>query len=190
MSVYLWQLAPCNIAGLSPFEDVDFESINLLSQFRAGSGLSFNVVDTRIYIEEIRKNESSSHAILPPSFLVALSYRPHDNTVLNVLSTRRISLSDGLGDLGGEDTTATARSDLDLASPDQQQGQQQSNDTTSTALSSSDSFASLLLSTGIVYLQPALGRYRVCHFTCISSKWSHKSPHVRPFLHISFMAAE
>ena len=127
------------IVGISPFDDIselDFESINLLTTFRAGSSPSFTIVDYRTYIERISGNASTNqNTVLPPTFLLSLSYRPHENTVLRLLSTSRIS------EEVRTSTNTGSQSDSDLDTD------------------SKNAFASLMLSSGILYLQPLLNTF-------------------------------
>lgn len=143
--VKLVHFSPFPNAGITPFGDLselDFESINLLTDFRAGSSPSFTVVDFSTYIEKISHNNASDfhHTILPPNFLLSLSYRPHDNTVLRLLSTTRAS--SGIGTINN--AFKNSGNDIDL-------------DTNST--SGENPFTSLMLSSGILYLFPLHSMY-------------------------------
>jgi hypothetical protein len=137
------------ITGLTPSDELDFETMNLLSEFTPGSSPSFKIVSSSTFTQEITKNGSSAplrNRILPPHFLLSLSYRPHDNTVLNLLSTKRIKTSDNLR------TRETASARDDESAPNQ------ALNTTNNNLGI-DAFASLILSSTITYLQPSLSRY-------------------------------
>lgn len=132
------------IAGITPFDDLEFDSINLLTESKPGfPPPSFNIVNTSTFIQEITRNGSSALGILPPNFLLSLSYRPHDNTVLNLLSTKRITVSESLEDQRTRDTD----SNLEHVALN------------STAEEAGLDFASLILSTGILYVQQSLARY-------------------------------
>lgn len=112
--------------------------MNLLNEFTPGlPPPTFSIVNTSTFIRELRSATPTSR-ILPPNFLLSLSYRPHDNTVLNLLSTKRTKVSDSLrtSDTSGPATTNTTTVDP-----------------------SADTFASLVLSTGVLYLQPSRSRY-------------------------------
>lgn len=118
--------------------------MNLLNQFKPGlsSPLTFSIVNTSTFTQEITSS-SPTNRILPPNFLLSLSYRPHDNTVLNLLSTKkkRITVSDSL--TGDDDAREQAATSTNATSD----------------LGSADVFASLVLSTGVLYLQPSQARY-------------------------------
>ena len=71
-----------------------FESISLLEDFGRGNSPTFTIVNSRKYISEINSVNSSAAArnsTLPPSFLLFLSYKPQNNTVLRLLSSHSIS---------------------------------------------------------------------------------------------------
>ncbi len=71
-----------------------FESVSLLEDFGRGDSPTFTIVDSRKYIREINSVNSSATArnsTLPPSFLLFLSYKPQNNTVLRLLSSHSIS---------------------------------------------------------------------------------------------------
>ena len=71
-----------------------FESISLLEDFGQGDSPTFTIVNSRKYISEINSVNSSAAArnsTLPPSFLLFLSYKPQNNTVLRLLSSHSIS---------------------------------------------------------------------------------------------------
>lgn len=128
-----------SITGLSPFGDLselEFESINLLTTFTAGSSPSFTIVDHRTYIEKITENANFTiQDVLPPSFLLSLSYRPHDNTNIRLLSTSRASkLKTISSDSPGSNSGANSEFH-------------------------NDAFSSLILSSGLMYLQPSLGMF-------------------------------
>ncbi len=148
------KLVPFQIAGITPFGDLselDFESINLLTNFRAGSSPSFTIVDFRTYIERISGNASTiQNPILPPSFLLSLSYRPHANTVLRLLSTTRASK-----ELGTINNASRDETDLDA--------------TSTSSENSKNAFASLMLSLGVLYLQPLHGKYYPFQSTLIAN---------------------
>lgn len=79
-------------AGLTPFEEdgsrPEFETISLLDDFGAGSKPTFTIVDSKRYVQEIKSNSSSAKTkFLPPQFLLSVSYKPRNNTVLRLLST-------------------------------------------------------------------------------------------------------
>lgn len=134
------QLTPFLIAGITPFDDLDFESMNLLSEFRPGlPPLTFSIVNSSTFIQDI-SSASPTNRILPPHFLLSLSYRPHDNTVLNLLSTKRTKVSDGLRTIPSDTERATTGANV-------------------TSGLDADVFASLVLSTGVLYLQPSQARY-------------------------------
>lgn len=83
--------------GIVPFDDLSmlgFESISLLEDFGRGDSPTFTIVNSRKYISEINSVNSSATArnsTLPPSFLLFLSYKPQNNTVLRLLSSHSIS---------------------------------------------------------------------------------------------------
>ena len=67
-----------------------FESVSLLEDFGRGVSPTFTIVNSRKYIREINSENSSAAArnsTLPPSFLLFLSYKPQNNTVLRLLSS-------------------------------------------------------------------------------------------------------
>ena len=67
-----------------------FESVSLLDDFGRGVSPTFTIVNSRKYIREINSEYSSAAAknsTLPPSFLLFLSYKPQNNTVLKILSS-------------------------------------------------------------------------------------------------------
>lgn len=73
-----------------------FESVSLLENFGRGVSPTFTIVNSRKYIREINSVNSSSvaaarNSTLPPSFLLFLSYKPQNNTVLRLLSSHSIS---------------------------------------------------------------------------------------------------
>lgn len=79
-------------AGIVPFDDLSmlgFESVSLLDDFGSGVSPTFTIVDSKKYIREINSENSSvaRTSTLPPSFLVSLSYKPKNNTVLRLLSS-------------------------------------------------------------------------------------------------------
>ena len=47
---------------------------------------TFSIVSNEEYIAKLSKNSSERIHVLPPQFIVSLSYRPTNNTVLNLLS--------------------------------------------------------------------------------------------------------
>ena len=88
---------PLNHAGIVPYDDLSmlgFESVSLLEDFGRGVSPTFTIVNSRKYIREINSENSSAAArnsTLPPSFLLFLSYKPQNNTVLRLLSSHTIS---------------------------------------------------------------------------------------------------
>ena len=157
------------MAGLIPFDDdPDFESINLLTEFPPGASPTFKITPASSYSEEIMKNASAviKNHLLPPNFLLSLSYRPHDNTVLRLLSAKRTSSS------------RTLRSNLDVEQnigEDTLKGTNSSSSVHSGSLDgetsgeNSSDFASVILGLGMLYLQPSQGRY----FSLWSEMYSH-----------------
>ena len=136
------EITPYDMLNVS---DLNFESINLLEEFKTNSSPNFFIVSTNTYVSELKKNYSFTvqNKLLPSSFLLSLSYRPHDNTVLNLLSTR---------------TSRLAASDIESIL---ERGNRESG---SIDDSSHDSgwdglFASVQLSKSTLYLQPDQGRY-------------------------------
>ena len=85
------------IIGIVPFDDLSmlgFESVSLLEDFGRGVSPTFTIVNSRKYIREINSENSSAAArnsTLPPSFLLFVSYKPQNNTVLRLLSSYIIS---------------------------------------------------------------------------------------------------
>ena len=81
-----------NHTGIVPFDDLSmlgFESVSLLDDFERGVAPTFTIVDTGKYIRDINSAHSSSarNSTLPPSFLLFVSYKPQNNTVLRLLSS-------------------------------------------------------------------------------------------------------
>lgn len=66
-----------------------FESVSLLEDFGSGVSPTFTIVSSKKYIRDINSANSSSarNSTLPPSFLISLSYKPQNNTVLRFLSS-------------------------------------------------------------------------------------------------------
>ena len=66
-----------------------FESVSLLEDFGRGVAPTFTIVNSNKYIREINSANSSAarNSTLPPSFLLSLSYKPQNNTVLRLLSS-------------------------------------------------------------------------------------------------------
>lgn len=174
---YNW-ISTILIAGITPFGDLselDFESINLLTDFGAGSAPTFSIVGIRTYIKEISKNSSTAirTSILPPNFLLSLSYRPHDNTVLRLLSTRKTSTL-----IKPKTTKPTLISNNENAS-DHQGNSQDWEDATSLPNATSSQqeepeevFASLMMGLGVLYLQPSNSKYYT-FWSGVTSNRSH-----------------
>lgn len=147
LHVFVGRLTPYNIS------DLKFETINLLAEFKSNSSPNFIIVNTETYISEINKNRSSmvGNKLLPSSFLLSFSYRPQDNTVLKLLSTRtsRLAANDVEGILEGGD-------ELNKIS-----GTDGYNDVTGLNDDGDDDnlFASMLLSKSALYLQPERSKY-------------------------------
>ncbi len=76
MSLYYY------FAGITPFEgELEYDSIDLLRDFPPNTSPTFTIVDADSY--------SNNITTLPPNFLLSLTYRPHDNTVLRLLSAKQ-----------------------------------------------------------------------------------------------------
>ena len=134
-------------AGLAPYDmqtDLNFGSINLLAEFKANSSPNFVVVSTQLYANEINKNRYSAvqNKLLPSSFLLSFSYRPQENTVLKLLSTRTSRLS-------ANDIEGVLERGIEIGDTDD------FNDVTS----SDDLFASVMLAKSALYLQPEQSKY-------------------------------
>lgn len=153
-SINMW--CKCSDAGITPFDELDFETMDLLNEITPGSPPTFNIVNSSTFIQEITKNGSSAsrNRMLPPYFLLSLSYQPHVNTVLNLLSVKRTTA------LKGQERTSTLNEYLnDESALNNSQATQYSMEEPPLSDHGVDIFASLVLSTGILYLQPSLDRY-------------------------------
>lgn len=66
-----------------------FESVSLLEDFGDGVAPTFTIVSSKKYIRDINSANSSTvrNSTLPPSFIISLSYKPQNNTVLKLLSS-------------------------------------------------------------------------------------------------------
>ena len=129
--------------------------MDLLNEITPGSPPpTFNIVNSSTFIQEITKNGSSASRtrILPPYFLLSLSYRPHINTVLNLLSTKRTTALERLEDQERTRTLSEHPNGESMLN----QSQASQNSTSDLGI---DAFASLMLTTGVLYLQPSLDRY-------------------------------
>lgn len=69
---------------MSLTSDLVHPSVDILEQFSPGSRPTFSVVSNEQFLAELSAN--SSTAVLPPQFLISLSYRPDNNTVLRLFT--------------------------------------------------------------------------------------------------------
>ena len=78
--------------GITPYSkdeeltNLVYGSTNLLENSTAGLPLSFSVVNSSTYTNQLHRNTSAHASILPPHFLVSLAYKPNNNTVLRLIS--------------------------------------------------------------------------------------------------------
>ena len=64
-----------------------YQSIDLLEQFSPGTHPVFSIVSSEEYmLETLYSNTSMRTQILPPYFLITVSYKPKNNTALRLLS--------------------------------------------------------------------------------------------------------
>ena len=112
----------------------------MLTKFGAGFTPIFTVVSTDRYRQDL--DNAVINNTLPPHFLLSLSYRPHENTVLRLLSAEISSNDQPL--------------DNEFLSDNSEQS-----DTNSVGAGEGvdNAFSSLLLSSGVLYLQPINSNY-------------------------------
>ncbi len=121
-----------------------FETINLLEDFSIGTAPAFTIVSMEEYIREILSNSTLARAtLLPPSFMLTLSFRPDNNTALKLVSSM---ITSPLTDSSNDNLLLTPDIETETASPDQ------TNRNSSRTGPESEEFASLLLSTAATYL--------------------------------------
>ncbi len=97
----------------SPMTDLVHPSVDILEQFSASSQPRFHIVSNEQYLAELSRNSSlKTAALLPPQFLVSLSYKPADNTVLRLISVQldtdsapQVSASSALGNNNAASTS-------------------------------------------------------------------------------------
>ncbi len=100
----------------SPLTDLVHPSMDILEQFAAGSQPTFSIVSNEQYLAELTSNSSVRNtALLPPQFLVSLSYKPANNTVLRLISLIQLENNPSPQDnpsstLGNAEDTSTSRS--------------------------------------------------------------------------------
>ena len=89
--------------SITPFDDYDYtdpfdigqivyQSIDLLEQFSPGTHPVFSIISSEEYMFETLSNSSMRTQILPPYFLISLSYKPNNNTAVRLLSIQNNSL--------------------------------------------------------------------------------------------------
>lgn len=141
---------------LVPYEDdtnnVDFKSINLLNAFGIGLTPIFSIVSTDMYVKEMLKNSSAARTkLLPPQFILSLSFKPSNNTVLRLFSSMHVTST---GNSVNNDDDSLPHSPLidNQPSDGNVHPSEQTQDVDGMS-SKNDVLASLLLSTTATYLQ-------------------------------------
>jgi len=68
--------------------EIDFPVINLLEDFEIGESPSFSVVSMEEYISTLSTNSTAARiSLLPPYFILSLSFRPNTNTAIRLISS-------------------------------------------------------------------------------------------------------
>ena len=162
------------LAGLTPYEEededdlsqLDFETINLLDDYSIGSTPTLSIVSSKTYVSEVLRNSTAARTtLLPPQFILALSFKPNNNTALRLLSSMHMKSTRSLLNSNdkshsqpfGNGPNSDPSSESVSPSPSLDQNDESDGSSQNSSQSEVDVFASLLLSTTATYLQR--GRY-------------------------------
>lgn len=115
--------------------DLVYPIVDLLQDFSAGTRPSFSVLTDEDYTAELLTDSYNMTQMLPPQFLISLSYSPQNNTALRLLSVYTGSDSEQ------HNTNTSIVNGF------------QDNSSSTTAANTSTPSASLMLTSTVTYLQ-------------------------------------